>query len=122
MASTEMVDEARSPTLSQRRVTVSVVIFFTVKGDTTTLLSAYDRTTAEHHPSRLGHLMAGTADGMMGVEVWKSRDDLERFMAEELPGIFERAEALDVIPPSASFEIVDVHHAYGRLAEEAAPA
>jgi hypothetical protein len=93
-----------------------------VKGDTATLLSAYDRATAEHHPSRLGHLMAGTADGMMGVEVWRFRDDLERFLAAEPPGIFERAEALDVIPPNASFEIVEVHHAYGRLAEDAARA
>jgi hypothetical protein len=99
-----------------------VVIFFTVKGDTPTLLAAYDRTTAEHHPSRLGHLMAGTAEGMMGVEVWSSRADLERFMADELPGIFERADALDVIPPNASFEITEVHHAYGRLAEESVTA
>jgi hypothetical protein len=43
-------------------------------------------------------------------------------MADELPGIFERADALDVIPPNASFEITEVHHAYGRLAEESVTA
>jgi hypothetical protein len=95
---------------------VSVVIFFTVKGDSDQLLAGYDRTAADPHPSRLGHLMAPTQEGMMGVEVWTSREDLDRYLAEDLPAIFERAGVLDLIPPNASFEIAPVHHAYGTLA------
>jgi hypothetical protein len=99
---------------------VSVVIFFTVKGDSQELLAGYDKTVAVPYPSRLGHLMAGTNDGMMAVEVWSSREDLERYMADDLPGIFERAGAdvMDLIPPNASFEIAPVHHAEGRFTEE----
>jgi hypothetical protein len=97
---------------------VSVVIFFTVKGDSQELLAGYDKTVGTPYPTRLGHLMAPTTDGMMGVEVWTSREDLERYMAEDLPGIFERAGVLDLIPVNASFEIVPVHHAVGRFTEE----
>jgi hypothetical protein len=96
---------------------MSVVIFFTVKGDSQELLAAYDKTVAVPYPTRLGHLMAGTNDGMMGVEVWTSREDLERYMADDLPGIFERADVMDVIPPNASAEIVPVHYAEGRFTE-----
>jgi hypothetical protein len=97
---------------------VSVVIFFTVKGDSQELLASYDRTVGVPYPTRLGHLMAPTNDGMMGVEVWTSREDLERYMSDDLPGIFERADVGNVIPPNASFEIVPVHHAVGRFTEE----
>jgi hypothetical protein len=95
---------------------VSVVMFFTVTGDSQELLAGYDRTVAEPHPSRLGHLMAPTSTGIMGVEVWSSRDDLHRFLAEDLPPIFERAGVMDLIPPNATFEIAPVHHAFGRFA------
>jgi hypothetical protein len=64
---------------------VSVVIFFTVKGDSHERLAGYDKTVAAPHPSRLGHLMARTDDGMTGVEVWSSREDLERHLADDLP-------------------------------------
>jgi hypothetical protein len=97
---------------------VSVVIFFTVKGDSQELLAAYDKTVAPPHPSRLGHLMAPTNDGMTGVEVWTSQEDLERYLADDLPAIFERAGVMDVIPPNASGEIAPVHHAEGRLTQE----
>jgi hypothetical protein len=93
-----------------------VVVFFSVVGDTEELLAAYDRTVADPHPSRLGHLMAGTNEGMMGVEVWTSQEDLQAYLAEDLPRIFERAGVMDVIPPNASVEISPVHHAYGTLA------
>jgi hypothetical protein len=102
----------------RREGAVSVVIFFTVKGDSQELLAGYDKTVGTPYPTRLGHLMAPTNDGMMGVEVWTSREDLELYMAEDLPGIFERADVLDVIPPNASFEIAPVHHAVGRFTEE----
>jgi hypothetical protein len=38
----------------REEVVVSVVIFFTVAGDTEQLLAAYDKTLADPHPSRLG--------------------------------------------------------------------
>lgn len=44
-----------------------VVIFFTVKGDGEELIAGYDKTVAVAHPSRLGHLMAQTSEGMTGV-------------------------------------------------------
>jgi hypothetical protein len=94
---------------------VSVVIFFTVKGDSEELLAAYDKTVEIPSPSRLGHLMAPTDDGMTGVEVWSSQEDLERYLDEDLPGIFERADVMDVIPPNAAAEIAPVHHAHGRF-------
>jgi hypothetical protein len=102
--------------LRREEVVVSVVIFFTVTGETEQLLAAYDKTVAAPHPSRLGHLMAGTKDGMKGVEVWISEEDLQAYLAEDLPRIFERAGVVDLIPPNASVEIAPVHHAYGTLA------
>lgn len=96
---------------------MSVLIIFRVEGDSDELLAAYDRTVAEPHPSRLGHLMARTEQGMTGVEVWSSQADLEQFTQEEMPRIFERAEALEVIPPRVKEVVIaPVHHAYGRLA------
>ena len=95
---------------------MSTLVIFRVAGDSDELTAAYDRTVAGAHPSRLGHLMARTDDGMVVVEVWSSRADLDQFMKEELPGIFERAECLDVIPPRVK-EVVfaPVHHAYGQF-------
>jgi hypothetical protein len=95
---------------------MSVVIFFTVKGESGELLAAYDKTVEAPDPSRLGHLMAPVADGMMGVEVWESQEALERYLNEDLPAIFERAGVMEIIPPNASFEISPVHHAHGRFA------
>ena len=97
---------------------MSFVIFFTVKGNSQELLAGYGKTVAVPYPTRLGHLMAPTNDGMTGVEVWSSREDLERYMTEDLPGIFERAGVMDLIPVNASFEIVPVHHAVGRFTGE----
>ena len=97
---------------------MSFVIFFTVKGDSQELLAGYDKTVAVPYPTRLGHLMAPTNDGMMGVEVWTSREDLERYMADDTPGIFERAGVVDLIPVNASVEIAPVHHAVGRFTAE----
>jgi hypothetical protein len=99
---------------------MSVVIFFTVTGDSDELLAGYDRTVADPHPSRLGHLMAPVQIGMMGVEVWTNREDLDRYLAEDLPAIFERAGVMELIPPNASVEIAPVHHAYGAFAGEPA--
>ena len=59
--------------------------------------------------------MAPTEDGIMVIEVWTSREDLERYLNEDLPGIFERAGAMEVTPPSASIEIASVHYAHGRF-------
>ena len=96
---------------------MSVVLFFKVKGvDGEELLAGYDKTVEVPYPSRLGHLMAPTEDGIMVIEVWTSREDLERYLNEDLPGIFERAGAMEVTPPSASFEIASVHYAHGRFA------
>lgn len=95
---------------------MSVVIFFTVKGDSEELLAAYDKTVEVSNPSRLGHLMAPTKEGMTGVEVWGSQQDLERYLNEDLPGIFERAGVTEIIPPNASAEIAPVHYAHGRFA------
>ena len=96
---------------------MSVLIIFRVEGDSDELLAAYDRTVAEPHPSRLGHLMARTEQGMTGIEVWSSQADLEQFMGEELPRIFERAECLEIIPPRVQDVVIaPVHHAYGQLA------
>jgi hypothetical protein len=95
---------------------MSVVIFFKVRGDSQELLAGYDKTVEAPNPSRLGHLMAPVEEGMMGVEVWTNREDLERYLNDDLPGAFERAGVMDLIPPNASFEISPVHHAHGRLA------
>ena len=58
---------------------------------------------------------------MMGVEVWTSREDLERYMTDDVAGIFERAGVVDLIPVNASFEIVPVDHAVGRFTDEGEP-
>ena len=42
---------------------MSVVIFFTVKGDSQELLAGADKTVGVPYPTRLGHLMAPTTDG-----------------------------------------------------------
>ena len=96
---------------------MSVLIIFRVAGDSDELLTAYDRTIADSHPSRLGHLMARTEEGMTGIEVWSSQADLEQFLQEELPRIFERADCLEIIPPRVKEVVIaPVHHAYGQLA------
>ena len=96
---------------------MSVLIIFRVEGDSDELLAAYDRTVAHPHPSRLGHLMARTEQGMTGVEVWSSQQDLEQFMGEELPRIFQRADCLEIIPPHVKEVVIaPVHHAYGQFA------
>jgi hypothetical protein len=63
---------------------MSVLVFFRWNGDPEHLLRAYDRElehpVAREQPRRLSHTCAGTADGMVIVDVWESEADFRAMM------------------------------------------
>jgi hypothetical protein len=89
---------------------VSVLAVFRWKGDPEQLLRAYDRElehpVAREQPRRRAHVCAGTADGMVIVDVWDSEEDFRAMMDDPE---FQRNLQESGTPEPDTLDVWNVH-------------
>jgi quinol monooxygenase YgiN len=90
---------------------VSVLILFKWEGDPDELLAAYDRELAHpvprEQPRRISHTCARADDGIVIVDVWRSREDFQKMMDD--PEFQKNLEAAGWPTEPQLVEIYEVH-------------
>lgn len=66
-----------------------VIIEAHITGDPAIVLEGYEQTVAPHDDSRILHINIPNDKGFTIIEVWESEEELQRFLAEVLPEIWE---------------------------------